>query len=428
MREKNALRFTFGILLTVLFLLYGKCLHAQQFPKGKEIVFDSIRIEKNWMTKDKIILRELEFQKGEPVSEKQMETSVAKIWNIGNLVDVNYRIDTIAGDSLLLTIVAKDAFTIVPNVSFSGNKEDYVFNIGVSDGNFLGRNISLAINGNFATYRKSYSFSLGIPRQMLYRNMTLGFSASSGQSQNYRYEGREQVSGIAYNARHISGYIGNPFHEDYRYVFSPNLGVTYFKHETDSSLMVENVEVSGDYNAEYLAVGLSESVGIVNRKRHQEDGSMAYISYGIGIGLNSESPEYYSVGGGAQIHKLFNKVIQFSTTFQTSYTSSDLPSLMYYRGASDVLGIRTGEISGKSFYAAYVGGHFTYINRKWFALEHRIYANWGNGKDKYIDLYRTDPIFGVGTGLKFMIPTIPWMGITISYSYTGKDGNAWHID
>jgi outer membrane protein assembly factor BamA len=425
-KEKNTLRIAHGIVLAILFMLSGSSIYAQQFPE-EGVVFDSIRIEKNWMTKDKIILRELEFSKGEPVSAKQMETSIAKIWNIGNLVDVDYRIDTLSSDSLLLTIIAKDAFTIVPNISFSGNKEDYVFNVGVSDNNFLGRNISLDIGGSFATYQKNYNFSIGIPRQMLYRNMTLSLSASKGQAQNYRYEEREKVSGIAYNTMQISGSIGNPWHEDYRYVFSPNLGWSYFQHETDTALMSEDVEISGDYNAKYIALSLSESIGIVNRKRHQEDGSIAYLSYGVGIGLNEESPFYQSVSGGAQFHKLFNKVVQFSATFGTAYTTAKLSSLINYRGASDVLGIRTGEISGKGYYAAYVGGHFTYINTKWFALEHRIYANWGNGKDKYVDLYRTEPIFGVGTGLKFMIPTIPWMSINVKYSYTGEGGNAWHI-
>jgi outer membrane protein assembly factor BamA len=400
---------------------------AQEIPVDESTVFDSIRVEKNWMTKDKIVLRELEFSQGDQVTAKQLETSIAKIWNIGNFVDVDYRIDTLSNDSMMLTIVAKDAFTIVPNVSFSGNSEDYVFNIGVSDNNFLGRNISLNLNGNFATYRKSYSFSLGIPRQMLYRNMTLSLSASTGQAQNYRYEGRNKVSGIAYNTKQISGSVGNPWHEDFRYVFSPNLGWSLFQHETDTSLISQDVEVGGDYNAKYLALSLSESVGIIKSKRHQKDGSIVYMGYGVGLGLNSDSPDYQSVSGGAQWHELLNRVVQFSATFQTAYTTAALPSLIHYRGASDVFGIRSGEISGKSYYAAYVGGHFTYINRKWFALEHRIYANWGNGKDKYFDLYKTEPIFGVGTGLKFMIPTIPWISITVNYSYIEDGGNAWHI-
>ena len=388
------------------------------------ILIDSIVIQKNWRTKDKIILNEINFSEGDVVSDKMMKESITKIWNINNFTNVSYTIDTLENKKVLLTIKAKDAFTIMPILSFSGSGKDFTFQVGVSDNNMLGRNIGMSFVYSSGTYGNSFNFGCSIPRQLLYKNMTLHANVSSGFGVKNRYDSnREQISSVGYRYKSISGSIGNPHHTDFEYTFSPNLSWSLFQHETDSTLATPEIPRSKDYTVKYLSIGISESIGIINRKRHQEDGYSISVSTSFGIGLDSESPYCQSFGLSGSYNKLFNKVVQFSSSFSTGYTTSNVESLNNNLGSGNVKGILQGEISGKGYYSAYVGGHFTYINKKWFALEHSIYLNWGNGNDDYLKIYTTEPIVSVGTGFNLMVPMIPWLYVKFFFTYNKKNSN-----
>ena len=159
---------------------------------------DSIQIQKNWRTRDKIILRELQFNAGELVDAQCLENSISQIWNIGNFAQVDYFLDTLSEGSYLLNLTAKDALTLVPYITFSGNKDDRNLFMGFNDNNFLGRNIKLELQGNIGTYKSSYNAEISVPRQLLYKNMTLNFRVLSGTANNYRYENDERVSAIGF--------------------------------------------------------------------------------------------------------------------------------------------------------------------------------------------------------------------------------------
>jgi len=111
--------------------------------------------------------------------------------------------------------------------------------------------------------------------------------------------------------------------------------------------------------------------------------------------------------------------------FSTNYTSSELPSLINYLGPGHVKGILTGERSGQSIYAANASANFTYINRDWFALEQSFFINIGNATDNYLKLYTVNPLFSMGSRVRFTIPLIPWMSISFYYAYRGN-GKHWY--
>ena len=397
-------------------------------PDQTKIVIDSIKIVKNWRTKDKIIREELGFGQGDAVTRGDLDTMMIRIWNIGNFARVTYELDTLPDGGNLLKVLAKDAFTVVPVISFNGSQKDWRLSLGMSDDNFLGRNIRFHISGTMGTNDKSFNMGINVPRQLLYKNMSVSTNLSIGKGINYRYHDGQKSSVIAYHKRQISGGISNPWNEDFKYRFSPNFGWSVFQHVTDSSLVQSEVPFSRHYKVNYLALSLSESVGYIKRMRHQKDGYKIGIGIGAGIGLDAHSPFYYNIGGGAEYHKLFNKVVQFSAKYSSGYTSSVLPSLLFYKGAGDVKGIVTGEISGQAFYTASLGWHFTYINRDWFAMEQSFFVDVGNGKDCYTDLYRNKPLYGVGTGFYFNIPMIPWMSMRLYFTYSGKHSNWFRLE
>ncbi|NPA37036.1 MAG: hypothetical protein GXO47_09325 [Chlorobi bacterium] len=389
---------------------------------------DSIVIKKNWRTKDKIIKRELEFRAGQTVTQQMLDESIKKIWNMKNFADVSFVIDTI-DDKTTLILTAKDAFTIVPVLSFRGNKKDFHLTMGINDQNFLGRNINLSIMFSTGTNGKTFHFGTNIPRQLLYKNMNLSGYVSYGYGVHNKYDAdREQISSVGYRLKSFSINIGNPWHTDFKYTFSPNLSFNLFQHKTDTTLATSGIPTPNDYTVNYFSIGISESTGTITHIRHQEDGYNISVNTGFGIGLDNESPYFQSFGLSASYHKLFNSVIQISALFRTAYTTSETPSLKYNLGSHDVKGILQGEISGKAYYTTYIGGGFTYINKKWFALEHTVYINWGNGKDIYPKIFTTSPLFAAGTSLNFLVPMIPWLYIKFFFSYSGKNSNWFNIE
>jgi outer membrane protein assembly factor BamA len=389
---------------------------------------DSVSIRKNWRTRESIILQELDIKTGDIVTTQQIENSISRIWNIGNFAKVNYRIDTLENGMIVLNLTAQDALTIMPNFSFSGNRREYIMTLGVIDNNFLGRNINLGVAGSFGTNVRYGNLNIGIPRQLLYRNMTLSGGFSYGASQNFRYENGTISKGIAYRYKNISMFVGNPYHTDYKYTFSPNLAISYFSHTTDSSLLDPTIPVWGSYDVKYLTISTSESIGLINRIRHRQDGYLVTAGIGYGIGLDKQSHGYFSFGIQGTYSRLLNRFMQLDAGIATGYTTSDLPSLISYLGPGQVKGILTGERSGKSIWNANTAALITYVNNDWFAVEQSFFVNAGNAADIYWNLFASNPLFSAGTRVRFMIPMVPWLAINFYYAYRGSDKHWYSMD
>lgn len=405
------------ILILISFYVYGG---GDPLSHDMLVKIDTVKIQRNWRTREKIILRELEIIPGETVTITQIETSISRIWNIGNFAKVYYRLDTLPDKRILLRITALDALTIMPNLGFRGNKKEFLATAGISDKNFLGRNIDLDLAASFGTNARYFNINLGIPRQLLYRNMTLGGGFLYGEAQKYKVMNEVYVSGIAYLQRQLNLNVGNPWHTDYHYTFSPDIGAGYFSHHTDSALLDPGVRPNGDYDVNYMVVSVNESAGIINRIRHQQDGYKASAWFLYGIGLNKRSPGYLSLGISSLFYKLLNRFVQISVEYSTGYTTSRLPSLINYIGPDQVKGVFSGERSGQSFYSLNTGLNLTYLNRDWIAIEQSYFTNLGNAVDAYLNLYRTHPLFSVGTKVRIMVPMVPWLGINLYYAYRGK--------
>lgn len=409
-------------IITLLCLLYWSLPGAV----AQDITIDSISIIRNWRTRDRIILEELEFQAGDEVSIPDINTSIDKVWNTSNFATVSYEIDTLEDGRHVMVLTARDVFTIYPILSIQGSRQDYKIGLGMIDENFLGRNIRLSVRAGLNSTGNDWDFKIVLPRQLLYKNMVLEFGSRFGSRVYSRIEEREPIYITPYDLFEVYGSIGNPWHQDYEYSFSPNLGWKYFKHQSNPSLL-DSTELTipgpEDYSYTGLLVSLSESIGTVNKKRHRKDGFSASISTGFGIGLDDQSPYFQTLGLGMEFHRIINNVLQFSSRFSSSYTTSNVPSLQYYRGASDIKGYRTGEIYGKSIYSIYLGLHMTYFSFAWLALEHSVYVNWGNGADRYFDLFKTRQLASVGSSFRIMIPMVPFIYAQFSFTYSGPDGN-----
>lgn len=414
------------LFISLLFLIFQA--FAQNPKSTNTWKIDSIQIKKNWRTRDKIILRELQFTTGETINQKSINNSIEQIWNIGNFAQVDYALDSISANGYLMNITAKDQFNLVPYITVSGNNDDKNLSMGFTDRNFLGRNIDLDLEGNIGTYKSNYSAEIRLPRQLLYKNMTLSFKISSGSGNNFRYQNDEQISAIAYHTKQFSGSIGNPWHTDYKYTFSPNFSWNLFQHKTDTSLITTNVPFAEDFKINYLALSVGESVGLINRTRHQHDGYSISGGYGIGIGLDKSSPIYHSFGFGAAYYKTLNRIVELSANFSSGYTTTTIPSLIHYLSSGNIKGIINGQESGQGHYNGKITSSFTYLYYNWFALEQSIYSHFGMADDRYFDIYKRTPRISFGTRIKIWTPMIPWLSASIHFTYLKGNNNWFQLD
>lgn len=413
-----------------------------QITGSDSIRIDKIVIQRNWITWNSIIRSELDFKEGDVVHKDQIDRSIDRVWNIGNFSDVYYAINkTDSGN--YITITALDAVKFYPLISIDhSSSEDYNYSLGFVDDNFLGSNTSVNLKWNKQPIGVSYSFRFTIPRQLLYKNMTLGLGVTVGTEVKRNidrviiYNDNNQLESVEYVPQMLSpvdklafhAYIGNPWHLDDSYRFSPNLSFGYAHLKTNNSLLspqesAYDVEIAA-YDHSMFSIGMSESIGLVNRKRHRLNGYNIGVYYNMTIGLNSQSPNFQSFGVDAQYHKIFNSIIQFSTKMNMGYTTADIP-YQYIGGGSDVIGLRQGEIYGKSHYSVYSAMHFTWVNKNWLVLENAYFVNWGIGADTYGELFSKTPKFSVGTSFKFVAPLVPFVFVKITFMYAGP-GSEWY--
>ena len=112
---------------------------------AQSISYDTLTVSRNWRTRKEIILRELRLPASGTVDKSQIKRGIDRIWDIGNFANVKYELDTLKDGRARLNIMARDAFNIVPIISFSGNFNDYSASLGLNDHNFLGKNIDRII-------------------------------------------------------------------------------------------------------------------------------------------------------------------------------------------------------------------------------------------------------------------------------------------
>jgi len=409
------------------------------FPLPSDsIKIDRIEISRNWMTWNRVIMKEMLFDEGDWVRYGEIDTSMNKIWNIGNFANVEYNIkETSEGN--VLEIEALDAVQFYPVITIDHSSEnDFNYRLGFGDENFLGSNSELKIVWDKKPTGATWDFRFKLPRQLMYRNMTVELGTKVGQDKRIFWdrvimesEGRKEAEYIArmiapYNKLEFYTIIGNPWHLDYRYRFSPDLSVSYRHHEYDHTLLGQDELDQGvhveDGIFEFLDIQVSESVGTVDRQRHRKNGYSAGVSYDYAIGLNG-TRGFHQFNLHGEYHRTLSKMVQLSAWLRTGYTTAD-NQYRFIKGSGDVLGIRPGEIYGQSYYSAYTGAHFTWLNSKWLSLENAYFINWGNGTDKYPDLFTTKQKFSMGTFLEIRVPVVSWIAFRFTFMYAGP-GSEW---
>lgn len=133
--------------------------------KGPEVSFDRIEISGNTKTRDKVIRRELRVQEQQRFSGSGLRRSQERIRRLGFFQDVNLTTRRAEDeDHLNLLVDVKEG----PTGSFAAGAgissgESFLFNVRLSEINFLGRGQRVSLNADFGSIRQNFSLSFTEP-------------------------------------------------------------------------------------------------------------------------------------------------------------------------------------------------------------------------------------------------------------------------
>jgi hypothetical protein len=107
--------------------------------------------------------------------------------------------------------------------------------------------------------------------------------------------------------------MGNPWHLDYRYRFSPDLSLRYIHDAYDQTLLSQE-ELDLDVHVEdatyqFFTMQVAESVGTVDIQRHRKNGYQLMASYAYALGFGGTSSNQ-TLNLKGEYHKTFNPWLQ----------------------------------------------------------------------------------------------------------------------
>jgi len=382
---------------------------------------DTVILEQNKRTRDRIILSELEFSAGDTVTRENLSLSLKKVWNLQNFGTVDYRWDSLPDGRSALILIARDAFTIYPVFGGRISTNDATLKLGVADHNLLGRNIHLEMRGQISIAEPLFGeVKVIIPRQLLWKNMSLG----AGVHTEMIYD--------TVNAGQIFITMANPFHQDYRNTFTPDLETGLLRHKPIPPSNHDIMEGADPdwlhYDRSFWYFRITESIGTVTHRRHQEEGYNITGMVGAGIGLNAGTRSFVEGSILAEYHKLILPRLQFSARWEGHYSSTAYQSLWVRYGPGNIQGIEYGELTGPLMQLASTGLYYTWLNRDWLAVEQSVFVKYASVMTSMGDWPGIKRYYAIGTGFQFTIPMYPAASLLITFSYNPNRSNWFYLE
>ncbi|MFA6127527.1 MAG: hypothetical protein WC699_09490 [Bacteroidales bacterium] len=406
------------LILTCLGPVRGQLVKVEEFGPRRA---DTIILERNWRTRDRIIKAELEFGQGDTVTTENLSLSLKKIWNLQNFVSVAYRWESLPDGRLALILTTRDAFTITPVFGGRlGPEYNPTVKLGFADRNFLGRNIGFGARIQASMVDPWFGeVKVTIPRQLLWKNMSVSAGARS-----------EQVYNSHLTANQLFVSMVNPFHEDYRYTFSPDFetGFLQYKriplngHEIMEGADPDNWLV---YNHNFWYVRITETLGTITHRRHQEEGYQIAGMVGAGFKMNRETLSYFEGSIKAEYNTLINPRLQFNARWEGHYSSSGYPELWTHFTSADIRGTYYGALAGPLMHLVSTGLYYTWLNWDYLAIEQSVFVQYASALTTIGDWSTIKRHYAIGTGFQFTMPMYPAGSVLISFSYSPTPWSSW---
>jgi len=330
------------------------------------LTITSIVLDGNKITKDRIILRELEFEKGSILSSSMLDSLIVKSQqNLLNRSLFNFVTITksIEGDNCGVKVSVIERWYIwpIPIVQFADrninswlekkdlSRVNYGVDLRIDNFRGLMENLNIVLQGG---YDIILAFRWSIP--YLSKNQVFGMGVAGGVQLNHEIayqtvDNKEQfyksIDGFAQQLKYTQ--VTFSFRPEYNYLYGFSLGFNqYIFQDTIIKLNPDFASSETTYN--YFTLGFGFKLDFRDYKPYPLDGYYFDISINKkGIGVFDNDVNYFSVGANFdQYLHIYNKWY-FAYNFGAKFTNQNTQSPYFIRSG---LGYHPFTIRGYELY------------------------------------------------------------------------------
>lgn len=383
---------------------------------AQENLVKQILIEGNKKTKTSFIKKLVKLKEGAVLDSVLLENDILKLRRLDGIAHAIYTVSTNDND-YTVTYEISENFTIIPSINlWTVNEGDVAYKIGLSDFNFLGRNITIGgfyqnngFDGYGVNFRAPYLFSNKLGLEINHQNWTsrepLFFNNQTAQ---YKYSNKsfETLGTYEINFQNNLKLGINYFSEDFQYL----------EGATDPSvpraLKVKKWMLKANYeynNVKYDYYFLS---GIKNRTYLQFVTSENQFQNDFAIGWN-DFFYYARVGEKGNWANRFR--FGLASNEDTPFAPFSVDNNLNIRGVGNIIDRGTASLVFNTEY------RHTLIEKGWFVLQGNAFIDagtWRNPGGQLSDFWDSDNFrLFPGLGLRFIHKRIYNAIFRIDYGY-----------
>lgn len=342
-----------AILILQIVTIFSSFLHSQNKdplfnPELYPFIVDSILINGNDITEEFIILRELNFDSGDTLTQANAYYNRERVYSLGIFNHV-YFIPSVSDSFNLLTIEVEESWYIYP-IPFlnarDGDLDKLTYGVYLRLRNFRGRNEDLTASVGFG-YDPSFSVGYFNPNILGYKSIFFGMRVGYSDISN-RSLIAENLSGISFEQKYISTNLtlGKRLGLYNRIYITP--GYSY----VETPFYIRGINASDNRIDNVVEVGFGYEHDTRDLYQFPKDGIFASLNYTHkGFGIDDIN---YSIArvDYRQYRQFFNTLIS-KWRFTSRFTFGDnVPYYDYSRldGGQRVRGYYDERFEGRDYY------------------------------------------------------------------------------
>lgn len=408
---------------------------------------EDIRLRGNTKTKNKVIMRELRFKKGEVFNRNIASRSIQRVYNTGYFEDVNVRLlpgKKNASDVIVeIDVVEQKTGQVTIGAGYS-DSDGLVGILGLSETNLRGTGDKASINWEFGgntDSNKNYVFSYTHP-WMNDHGDSIGFSFFDRESEyedydedgdsRADYDKRTQGFNVTY------GRVRSEYVSDYVTLETKKTKVTDWESGYDYRAWQRGEKLYGNMDEDKQRHYIDNNFGRTNSMTwsHVFDNRdnvydptkgkrLSFTGTWAGNGLGGDFDYFKLVAENRLYYKVGRKHVIAVRLMGGVAFGGDLPySDLFSLGGADTLrGYEDDEFRGDKFYAGTIEYRYPIAKK----IQGVVFADGGNawGGTSNVPWYHDNNKFHYSGGLGFRITT-PIGPIRLDYGI-GDDGGKFHF-
>lgn len=398
-------------IIVIAFLLIGGTLFSQE-NKIEEITIKGAKKTKIYELK-----KLLASKKGKVLDSVLLSDDIARLKRLPAISHAYYQVYHSHENKYNVFVNVEENFTIIPEANFwTTTNKKLAYKVGVSDYNFLGRNIAF---GGFYQYNGFNSYGINFRAPSLFsRKWGIAFHHQNwvseeplyfgNQTANYRYQNisYETLALYQINSKHQLQFGINFFKEKYDYLsgdVASNVPQTLDENKKLLKLIYTFDNL--DYYYQYISGFKSQFYGqyVTSENEYQDDFLIFWNDF------------FYYKRLGDKGNWANRLRVGLSSNANTPFAPFALDNNVNLRGVGILVDRGTGSIVWNTEY------RHTIYEKKWFILQGNVFTDfgtWRNPGGNFSDFVDSDNVrIYSGVGLRFINKKIFNAVFRIDYGY-----------